>query len=80
MNALAGEHVFTKANTGEITAQAIKSEKEALEKAIGFEKDSIIFYEGMKRVVIADERNTVDILIAQEQDHLRRLTRMKDLI
>ncbi len=79
MNALATEHVFTKANTGEITAQAIKSDKEALEKAIGFEKDSIIFYEGMKKVVVADERNTVDILIAQEQDHLRRLTRMKHL-
>jgi rubrerythrin len=80
MNALASEHVFTKANTGESTAKSIKSDKEAIEKAIGFEKDSIIFYEGMKRVVPDEGKKTVDALINQEQDHLRKLTRMKYLI
>jgi rubrerythrin len=77
MNALASEHVFTKANTGALVAKSIKSSKEAIDRAIGFEKDSIIFYEGMKRVVPDDDRKTVDALIIQEQDHLRRLTRMK---
>lgn len=79
MNALASEHVFTKANTGELTARSIKNDKEAIDKAIGFEKDSIIFYEGMKKVVPDYDKKTVDALIIQEQDHLRRLTRMKHL-
>lgn len=77
MNALASEHVFTKANTGEPVARSIKSDKEAIEMAIGFEKDSIIFYEGMIRVVPDDDKKIVNALIIQEQDHLRRLTRMK---
>lgn len=77
MNALASEHIFTKANTGESVAKSIKSDKEAIERAIGFEKDSIIFYEGMKSVVPDYDKKTVNALIIQEQDHLRRLTRMK---
>ena len=66
-------------NTGELTARSIKSDKEAIDKAIGFEKDSIIFYEGMKKVVPDYDKKTVDALIIQEQDHLRRLIRMKHL-
>ncbi len=78
LNALASEHIFTKANTGELVAKAIKSEGEAIEKAIGFEKDSIIFYEGMLKVVLDDDKKRVEALIIQEQDHFRRLVRMKD--
>jgi rubrerythrin len=77
MNALASEYVFTKANTGEAIAKSIQSEKEAIEKAIGFEKDSIIFYEGMKRIVPEHDKKIVDVLITQEEDHLYRLTRIK---
>jgi rubrerythrin len=80
MNALASEHIFTKDNTGEKVAQSIKSDKEAIEKAIGFEKDSIIFYEGMKRIVPDYDSKIVDELIVQEQEHLRKLTEMKRLI
>jgi len=80
MNSLASEHVFTKADAGESVAKSIKSDKEAIDKAIGFEKDSIIFYEGVKKVVPADDKKTVDALIYQEQSHLRQLTDMKHLI
>ncbi len=79
MNALASEHVFTKANTGELVAKSIKSDQEAIEMAIGFEKDSIIYYEGVKKVVSDYDIKTVDALIIQEQDHLRRLIKMKHL-
>ena len=77
MNALASEYVFTKASMGEKVAKSIKTDKEAIEKAIGFEKDSIIFYEGMKKAVPTNDKKTVEALIIQEQDHLRRLIRMK---
>jgi len=80
MSALAGEYVFTQINKGEEIAKGIKNDKEAVEKGIGFEKDSIIFYEGMKKVVPDYDQKVVDELIAQEQKHLRQLAELKKKI
>ena len=78
MNALASEHIFTQKDKGNEIAKRAKSDKEAIGLGIGFEKDSIIFYEGMKKVVPEDELKIVDGLIAQEQDHLRKLSELKN--
>ena len=51
MNALAREHVFTQENKGGEIAKNIKSDKEAIESGIGFEKDSIIFILSSKGIV-----------------------------
>ena len=77
MNALASEYVFTKENKGIQIAQQIKADLEAVEMGIGFEKDSIIFYEGIKKFVPAHEQNVVEELITQEQSHLRQLVDLK---
>ncbi len=77
MNALAGEYVFTRKDKGKEIAKHIKSDAEAVKMGIGFEKDSIIFYEGMKRAVPEDENEVVDELIRQEQSHLRQLVDLK---
>jgi rubrerythrin len=77
MNALASEHVFTQKDKGEGIARKIKTDKEAIEMAIGFEKDSIIFYEGMKKVVPQNGHQPIDSLITQEQNHLRQLSELK---
>lgn len=80
MNALASEYVFTQENKGEAVAKTIKDEKEAIDKGIGFEKDSIIFYEGIRKVVPAYDIEPIDKLIAQEQKHLRQLVELKKKI
>lgn len=77
MNALASEHVFTQKDKGIEIAKSIKSDNEAVNMGIGFEKDSIIFYEGMKRVVPEYDTKIVDELIRQEENHLRQLTDLK---
>jgi len=77
MNALAGEYVFTQSNKGEEMAKRIKTDKEAVDMGIGFEKDSIIFYEGMKKAVPEYSLPVVEELIQQEQGHLRQLTDLK---
>lgn len=77
MNALASEHIFTQANKGEEIARKTKSDREAIDLGIGFEKDSIIFYEGMKKVVPEYDLKVVDEIIAQEQNHLKTLTELK---
>lgn len=77
MRALAGEHVFTRQDTGKDAAHMLKTDAEAIEKAIGFERDSIIFYEGMKKIVSAGEVEIVEALVAQEKRHLVRLINLK---
>ena len=80
MHALAAEHVFTRKDTGETVARAAATDLEALEKALGFEKDSIVFYEGMKQVVPAFDLKVVDQLIAQEKNHYLQLSELKSTL
>ena len=77
MSALANEYVFTQRDQGSQIAKKIKDDKEAVNLGIGFEKDSIIFYEGMKRVVPESGHNIIDELIRQEQSHLIQLSNLK---
>ena len=77
MKALAGEYVFTKKDKGKEIAGDVKSDKEAVGLGIGFEKDSIVFYEGMKKVVPAYDHNAIEQLIQQEQSHLVQLSDLK---
>jgi len=77
MNALASEYVFTQKNKGEEIAKKIKSDKEAIDMGIGFEKDSIVFYEGINRVVPDYDQKIVNELIVQEGLHLKLLLELK---
>ena len=77
MNALASDYVFTQKNKGEEIAKNITSDKEAVDSGIGFEKDSILFYQGMRKVVPEYDHKVIDELIAQEQKHLRQLSNLK---
>jgi rubrerythrin len=77
MNALASEYVFTQKDKGTHIAKTIKSDMEAINMGIGFEKDSIIFYEGMKKMVPEYDLEVLDELIAQEQKHLMQLLELK---
>ncbi|MFH1201599.1 MAG: ferritin family protein [Candidatus Omnitrophota bacterium] len=73
MSALAVEYVFTQENKGNEIAQKIKGDKEAVDIGIKFEKDSVVFYEGMKKVVPISDHKAIDNLVAQEQSHLKQL-------
>jgi len=77
MNALASGYIFTQKHKGDEIAKRTKSDKEAIDLGIGFEKDSILFYEGMKKVVPPYDHKIVDELVAQEQGHLTQLSGLK---
>jgi len=80
MNALASEHVFLKDNINELIAKEIESDIQVIDVGIKAEKDSILFYESMKKMVPQGDHAVIDVLIAQEQNHLRRLHDMKSII
>jgi len=77
MNSLASEYVFTQKDKGVEIAKALKTDKEVVDKGIGFEKDSITFYQGVKKAVSEYDKKTIDQLIVQEQGHLQKLTEIK---
>lgn len=77
MNALAGDYIFTQKEKGAAVAASIKDEKEAVDKGIGFEKDSIVFYEGIKKAVPDYDVKVVEQLIQQEELHLGQLLELK---
>lgn len=78
MSSLAGEYVFTKEGKGAEIAKKVTSDQEAIDLGVGFEKESIVFYEGMKKVVPKDDLKVIDQLIAQEQNHLKTLLELKE--
>jgi len=77
INSLAEGHIFTQKNMGEGIALKVKSELQGVELGISFEKDSVAFYEGMKKAVPANENKIIDQIIAQEQVHFKQLSDLK---
>ena len=80
MNSLASEHIFTRKGQGAEIAKNVKDDKEAVDLGIKFEEESIAFYEGMKKVVREGEAKIIDGLILQEQEHLKKLSELKDIL
>jgi len=77
MKVLASEYVFTQKDKGKEIAEKVKDDKEAVDLGIKFEKDSILFYVGLKETVSKTDQKTVDQLIMQEQSHLKKLSDLK---
>jgi len=76
MKNLASEHIFTQRDKGIQVAEGTNNDKEAIELGIKFEKDSITFYEGMKKVVKEHDHKIIEKIIEQEQAHLRQLSEL----
>ncbi len=77
LQALVDSAVFTDDMlTSEIATKA-NSDIEALELAIGAEKDSILFYYEMRNITPRRAQPTVNKIIAEEKTHLRQLSELK---
>ncbi|MFH1380834.1 MAG: ferritin family protein [Candidatus Omnitrophota bacterium] len=80
MNYLASSYVFTDKDKLMVIAKNIKTDEEAIRTGVQFVKDSILFYEGMKEVVIDSDKGMVDKLVVCEKGHLGRLCDLKNSI
>ncbi|HBT46867.1 MAG TPA: rubrerythrin [Peptococcaceae bacterium] len=73
MEALVNSHVFSRDLDPEALAEEILSDKEALDLAIRFEKDSLLFFAGLRNLVSQTEVRFIDELLRQERRHLCEL-------
>ncbi len=77
LKTLVDNAVFTSEKATSELASRVSSDLEALELAIGAEKDSILFYYEMAELIPAQSRATVRKIINEEKSHLRQLTEIK---
>ena len=76
----AAEHVFTDDARAREIISSIKTQNEALDYAIGFEKDSILLFLELSNLVGAKNKETVEKLVNEEKEHLRRLSELKRIL
>ena len=77
LQALVDSAVFTDdLVTSELATEA-DSDVEAMELAISAEKDSILFYYGMRDIMPRRAQPTVNKIISEEKSHLAELTALK---
>jgi rubrerythrin len=57
-------------------AETVADEKEAVRMAMGFEKETILFFYNVRDVVTGGKQAIIDRIIAEEKSHVRRLAGM----
>ncbi len=77
LKALVDSAVFADDKVALHTARTASSLAEAIQIAMGAEKDSILFYNEMRDLVPERERPIVDGIINEEKSHLRQLSSLK---
>jgi len=80
MSYVADEIVFTREDQGEALAKSVKSTGEAAAMALKFEKDALVFYEGIKKLMPDEDQKIVEMIIGEEQKHVEHLTELKKLL
>lgn len=77
LNALIDTHaLFAYGDLSNVKAQ-VKTREDALRIAMGFEKDSILFFVEMKEFVPESEKKFVEQCAEEERRHLRQLAGMR---
>lgn len=74
LRAFADTEVFTSPEGGKKLGKEVSAESEVIDIAIGMEKDSILFYYEILKMIREKDKAVVDSLIDQEKEHLKRLT------
>jgi len=68
---------YTKVNQGKEIAKKVKDNGQAIDMAISYEKDSILFIHEMKNIVRERERQVISDLIKKVQEHVTRLYNLR---
>jgi rubrerythrin len=68
--------LFAGPDKGLALAKQAQDRETALRAAMGFEKDTLLFFYDLREMVSEAKRGTISDIIREEKDHLRRLAKM----
>jgi len=71
LSALVSKEVFSNQNLGAKIAKNATSEALAFDAAIGLEKDSLLFYQEMRRFVNKQDHQLLDAIAEEERKHIK---------
>jgi len=71
-------HSLADRDASKAKIKAVSSLEGALEMAVAFEKDSIVFFTQLKDLVGGEQRSPVDRIIHEEMLHLRRIFEFRE--
>ena len=77
LKSLVDSAVFTDDQAAREMAQRVASDAEAIQIALGAEKDSILFYTNLRDLVRRSDCEVVDKIIGEEKSHLTQLSELK---
>lgn len=77
MQALLLSRVLPDLEAGKRAVANMKQDVDALDFALGFEKDTILFLYEMREIVSDAEKPRIDLLLGQEKSHVQLLTQLK---
>ena len=77
VKALVDNHVFRRDIDVARLADNVTGVEDALDLALRFEKDSILFFVELKEVIFAKEKGIIEELIEQEHSHILTLSKWK---
>lgn len=75
---VASAGIYSGEKAEKVLNQGNMSDIEAIETGIGFEIDSILFYDDLRGMLPIDEKVLVDAIIGEEKKHLSELTFLKN--
>ncbi len=74
--ALLDQRVFERPDGTLGQAAGVQNEREALQTALDFEKETLQFFQELRGVVKGADRQTVERIIGEEEHHVKRLSGM----
>jgi rubrerythrin len=76
MRALAENRVFPTPEAARAAVSDLHSAQDAVRVAIGFEKDTILFFHELRPMLREADQGVIDVLMAEERRHIAKLDRM----
>ncbi len=77
VNALLENRAFPKPEDAAEEARSVANDAEAIDIAIGLEKDTLLFQQEMRGFISPEYNDFVDEIIDEERKHVKDLTRLK---
>jgi rubrerythrin len=74
---LADNHMLTGKADPNDYVEKVKTPLDAVEMALGFEKDTLLFFIAVKKIVFDDGKKIIDYLIEEENTHVKKLLELK---
>jgi rubrerythrin len=78
VSSLSESHIFNDEEKVERRLSGVSSPADAIDMAIEFEKDSVVFFTAMRDYVFKDEAGIIDRMAKEEMAHVVRLLELKN--